>query len=149
MNLQVSLYRSEKELNELVPVSEVVAFLYHHLDQYGDDKKDIEKCLNYVFNPNRGGLILLAHEDRKLVGVCIINDTGMSGFIPEHILVYIAVDRNIRGKGIGKKLMKAAIENTPGNIALHVEPDNPARVLYEKLGFTSKYLEMRLHKTAK
>ncbi len=30
-----------------------------------------------------------------------------------------------------------------GDIALHVEPDNPARFLYEKYGFTNKYLEMR------
>jgi ribosomal protein S18 acetylase RimI-like enzyme len=36
--------------------------------------------------------------------------------------------------------------NLRGNIALHVEPDNPAKILYEKLGFTNKYLEMRLIK---
>jgi ribosomal protein S18 acetylase RimI-like enzyme len=42
--------------------------------------------------------------------------------------------------------MEMAIEHTQGNIALHVEPDNPARKLYEKLGFTNKYLEMRLNK---
>jgi ribosomal-protein-alanine N-acetyltransferase len=39
-----------------------------------------------------------------------------------------------------------AIENTEGNIALHVEPDNPAKNLYERMGFTNKYLEMRLNK---
>jgi [ribosomal protein S18]-alanine N-acetyltransferase len=49
--------------------------------------------------------------------------------------------------GIGKRLMDLAIEQTPGDIALHMEPDNPARRLYERLGFTSKYIEMRLHKT--
>jgi ribosomal protein S18 acetylase RimI-like enzyme len=42
--------------------------------------------------------------------------------------------------------MKKAIESAKGNIALHVEPDNPAAHLYRKLGFTSKYLEMRLLK---
>jgi len=40
--------------------------------------------------------------------------------------------------------MQHAINNTHGGIALHVEPDNPAKILYEKLGFTNKYLEMRL-----
>ena len=40
--------------------------------------------------------------------------------------------------------MNEAIKNTKGGIALHVEPNNPARFLYEKLGFTNKYLEMRL-----
>ncbi|MGN6476242.1 MAG: hypothetical protein ACTHKV_03375 [Flavipsychrobacter sp.] len=42
--------------------------------------------------------------------------------------------------------MNAAITQTDGDIALHVEPDNPARQLYEQLGFTNKYLEMRLKK---
>jgi ribosomal protein S18 acetylase RimI-like enzyme len=68
----------------------------------------------------------------------------MEGYIPENILVYIAVDGSQRGKGIGKTLMQKAISLAQGDIALHVEPDNPARHLYEKLGFTNKYLEMRL-----
>ena len=42
--------------------------------------------------------------------------------------------------------MQKATELTKGDIALHVEPDNPAKKLYEKLGFTNKYLEMRLSK---
>ena len=33
---------------------------------------------------------------------------------------------------------------TSTDIALHVEKDNPAVFLYEKLGFENKYLEMRL-----
>ena len=42
--------------------------------------------------------------------------------------------------------MQTAIQMANGDIALHVEPDNPAKILYEKLGFTNKYLEMRLKK---
>jgi ribosomal protein S18 acetylase RimI-like enzyme len=71
----------------------------------------------------------------------------MKGYIPENILVYIAVDKDQRGRGVGKKLMNAAIDQAEGNIALHVEPENPAKFLYEKLGFTNKYLEMRLDKS--
>ena len=67
----------------------------------------------------------------------------MNGYIPENILVYIATHNELRGRGIGKMMMLKAIEIADGNIALHVEPDNPARFLYEKIGFTSKYLEMR------
>jgi GNAT superfamily N-acetyltransferase len=76
-----------------------------------------------------------------------VNETGMDGYIPENILVYIATHRDYRGKGLGKSLMKEAIDLAKGNIALHVEPNNPAKYLYEKLGFDNKYLEMRLNKT--
>jgi ribosomal protein S18 acetylase RimI-like enzyme len=70
----------------------------------------------------------------------------MSGYIPENILVYIAVDNSQRGKGYGKDLMKKAIELSEGDVALHVEKDNPARFLYEKVGFTNPYIEMRYKK---
>ena len=68
----------------------------------------------------------------------------MGGYIPENILVYIATHKAHRGEGIGKKLMEATLLHANGDIALHVEQNNPAKFLYEKFGFTNPYLEMRL-----
>lgn len=124
----------------------IARFLEVHLDQFGDKKDDILKCLAYVFDQRRGGFVVLATDDDGIQGAVVVNDTGMGGYIPENILVYIAVDRRQRGKGVGKRLMHETIARAKGAIALHVEPDNPARKLYEALGFTNKYLEMRLHR---
>lgn len=48
-----------------------------------------------------------------------------------------------------KKLSNKDIEHHKDDlksaICLHVEPDNPAKRLYEREGFTNKYLEMRYH----
>lgn len=128
--------------------SEVAKFLFEHLDQYGDKMEDIMKCLDYALSDfaHQGGFVLLAREAGSIVGAVIVNQTGMEGYIPENILVYIAVDSSQRGKGIGKTIMEKAINLAKGDIALHVEPDNPAKHLYEKLGFKNKYLEMRLKK---
>ncbi len=124
----------------------IIDFLFEHLDQYGDKREDIKKAILYAQKEtaSHGGFVLAGEIDGKIVGSVVINRTGMEGYIPENILVYIAVDGSQRGKGIGKKLMEKAISLAQGDIALHVEPDNPARHLYSKLGFTSKYLEMRL-----
>ena len=124
----------------------IALFLYTHLEQYGDTIEDIQKCIDYVINPDKGGNIVVGIEEQKIVGVVILNNTGMKDYIPENILVYIAVNNSQRGKGFGKQLMQKAISIAEGNIALHVEPDNPAKKLYESLGFTNKYLEMRLTK---
>lgn len=128
----------------------VVDFLYNHLDEYGDKKEDIQKAIEYAIHSGLkpGGFVLIAKDTDKdrIVGAVVINKTGMSGYIPENILVYIAVHSDARGQGLGKKLMEKTIDFSVGDIALHVEEDNPAKFLYEKMGFTNPYLEMRLKK---
>ncbi|CAM4438417.1 GNAT family N-acetyltransferase [Deinococcus marmoris] len=122
----------------------VAEFLHTHLDEYGDALHDIQACLAYA--RERGGSVTYAEEDGEILGAVITNRTGMGGFIPENILVYIAVHGKTRGRGLGKQLMETVLANVEGNVALHVEPHNPARKLYERLGFTNKYLEMRLQR---
>lgn len=128
--------------------NKIADFLHDHLDQYGDPKEDILKAINYAFKKHemKGGFIVLGLDKKDIIGAVVINETGMSGYIPENILVYIAVNSDYRGQGIGKKLMETALKRAKGAVALHVEPDNPAKHLYEKVGFTNKYLEMRYHK---
>jgi ribosomal protein S18 acetylase RimI-like enzyme len=127
---------------------DIIDFLYEHLDDFGDSKEAISKCIGYAYGDDAGqdGFIVIAHDDDIIAGVVIINHTNMALYIPEHFLVYIAVNRNYRRQGIGQKMIEKVNEEATGDIALHVEPDNPARKLYEKMGFTSKYLEMRLIK---
>ena len=128
--------------------NEIADFLVLHLGKYGDPKEDIMKCLDYALDQGlqAGGFVIMARENDRIVGAVVMNKTGMSSYIPENILVYIAVDAEMRGKGIGGQLMDRAVKMANGGIALHVEADNPARKLYERLGFTNKYLEMRLTK---
>jgi ribosomal-protein-alanine N-acetyltransferase len=146
--LTIKQISSENELKE-ISREELIEFLYTHLDRFRDDKVSIGKCLNYAFSDleGKGGFVLTGYWNDRLVGVVVINKTGMEGFIPENILVYIAVDASLRGKGIGRQLMEEAINRAQGDVKLHVEYDNPAKRLYERIGFTTKYAEMRFTKT--
>lgn len=127
---------------------DIVSFLYENLQEYTDPASDIEKAIDYALNevPSFGGFVMVSYISNHIVGAVVINQTGMKDYIPENILVYVSIHHQHRGRGLGKKLVKKAIDVAQGNIALHVEPDNPARYLYEKLGFSSKYLEMRFNK---
>lgn len=127
---------------------EIADFLFVALGQFGDPKEDILRCLDYALSihPHQGGYVVLARENGTIKGAVVVNHTGMDGYIPENILVYIAVNPDTRGQGLGGELMTRAIKMAKGDIALHVEYDNPAKRLYERLGFTSKYAEMRLKK---
>lgn len=148
MNISYTKINSDREGNVPFTRDQIADFLFRHLDQYGDKKSAILKCIAYAYGDGSGqdGFIQLAHDEDDILGAVIINRTNMSGYIPENILVYIAVHQKARGEGVGKQLMQKVIDATEGDIALHVEPDNPAKFLYEKFGFTNKYLEMRLIK---
>ncbi|HEU0226738.1 MAG TPA: GNAT family N-acetyltransferase [Arachidicoccus soli] len=119
-------------------------FLFEHLEEYGDNITAIKKAIDYALgNESPGGYVFLVVDNDLLVAAAVVNKTGMKEYIPENILVYIATHKNCRGKGIGKQLMKEILGSVKGDIALHVEPQNPAKKLYEKFGFINKYLEMR------
>jgi len=141
--------RKRDELNPMTTKeqNEIVDFLYTHLQEYGDAREDIDSCLSYAMNRISDrptfGMVLSAYEQDELVGAAVINETGMKDYIPENILVYLATHSDYRGRGIASRLMKEVIAGCNGNIALHVEHDNPAKKLYEKMGFTNKYSEMR------
>ncbi len=130
---------------------EIIDFLYTHLDKFRDTKEAIGKAIAYALSETAGpgGFVLRGKLQDEIAGAVVVNRTGMGGYIPENILVYIAVDEKFRGKGYGRELMNKAIDIAEGDVKLHVEYDNPARFLYEKLGFTSKYMEMRLAKKKK
>ena len=145
--MEVKIYDAVNKPTQ-IDKRKIVTFLHTHLQEYGDAPEDILKAVDYSIKEfsSFGGFTMLLLEDNTIVGTTVINQTGMGGYIPENILVYIATHNEHRGKGLGKKLMQKAIEHTKGDIALHVEADNPAKYLYEKMGFTNPYLEMRLKK---
>lgn len=137
-----------KENKDLLSRQQLVDFLHEHLIRFRDPKEQINNCLDYVMSEAdmAGGFILCAVEDKKLLGIVVMNETGMSGYIPENYLVYAAVHGDHRGRGIGTELIKRAIAKADGDVALHVEYDNPAKKLYERIGFNNKYAEMRYEK---
>lgn len=142
--MKIDILPGSKGPDSVFTDQRIVDFLHTHLEEFGDPKEDIQACLDYVHQ--KGGFVTVGTVEKEIVGIVVVNETGMRRYIPENILVYIAVDGKFRGKGYGKDLMRAALEEASGNVALHVEPHNPARHLYEKLGFTNKYLEMRYEK---
>ncbi|MFW5792872.1 MAG: GNAT family N-acetyltransferase [Bacteroidota bacterium] len=142
--MEFEIFTPKNKLNE-EQQKEVADFLFKHLDEFGDEYQAIMRSIIFAMDDKNkfGGFVVVSRDNGMINGAVVINKTGMSGYIPENILVYIAVHKDYRGKGLGKELMLKTFEAAEGSIKLHVEHNNPARFLYEKLGFTSKYLEMR------
>ncbi len=143
-NYNYKIYTPVDKLSSVERIG-VANFLFEHLGKYGDKLKDIKHCLDYAMKEvsMQGGFVITCSDNTSVIGVVAVNETGMSGYIPENILVYIATHKKYRGQGVGKALMQNAIKYSKGDIALHVEGGNPAKSLYEKSGFSHKYFEMR------
>lgn len=136
---------SMEELEKITTVNELVGRLHEMLIPFADSVPQIRDGIDYAMDRNdiRGGFILTAMDEKEIAGALVMLRTNMSGYVPENLLLYVAVDVSRRGKGIGRKLIEKALKLTGGNVKLHVEYDNPAKKLYEKIGFVSKYADMR------
>ena len=142
------VYEKVTDLDQLpdwLSRDDVAQFFHTTMEPYNDELHDVEAALDYAFVPGRGqgGFLMLVHRDRRLLGALLMLSTGMKGYVPEHILLFVSVLPETRGQGIGGELVRRSLAECPGEVKLHVEYDNPAKRLYERLGFTSKYAEMR------
>jgi len=110
-----------------------------------DTLPDIARGLDYAFSdqPGKGGFAMFLSVDEQLIGATVMLDTGLSGCVPDHMLLFAAIRKDQRGKGLGTQLIREALKRCPGDVKLHVEYDNPAMRLYERLGFENRYAEMR------
>jgi len=120
-------------------------FLHNSLKPFEDSVADIVSGIDYALSsePGRGGFILIAESAGQLAGALVMLRTGMKGYVPENLLLFVAVAPTMRRKGIGVRLVRKAVQVSDGDVKLHVEHANPAKRLYYRLGFTSKYTEMR------
>jgi ribosomal-protein-alanine N-acetyltransferase len=126
----------------------LAAFLHEHLAPFQDTVPDIRRGIDDALGgrPGDGGFVLLLRLGERLAGALVLLRTGMKGYVPENLLLFVAVDAQLRGRGLGAQLVRAAVERCDGDVKLHVEYDNPAKRLYERLGFATKYAEMRFVK---
>lgn len=130
---------------EGIDLGTLARFLHESLRPYEDAPEDIERGIRDALGaPGRpGGFVLIAAGGGKIAGALVMQKTGMRGYVPENLLLFVAVGPGQRGKGLGRRLIERAIGMCEGDVKLHVEYDNPARRLYERIGFTNKYAEMR------
>jgi len=140
--------RTEKDFPSWLNFPAIVRFLKKHLAPYDDPEDEIRKAVDYALSSYKhgDGFIVLAYSRRRILGIVVCVRTDTTGFIPENILVYVCVHRDFRTRGIGRTIMNEAFENAHGSFKFHVEPENPARNFYQRMGFGTDYLEMRYNR---
>ncbi|TNJ42118.1 GNAT family N-acetyltransferase [Tamlana fucoidanivorans] len=127
-------------------INQITNFLHKYSGDFKDSKFGIRKSIMYAAKeiPGIGGYVLVIEDATDIVGAAVVNKTGMKDYIPENILVNLAIKPSYRGKGIAKTLIRQLKSYCKGSIALHINPENPAIALFKKEGFKVANIEMRL-----
>ncbi|MEL0456109.1 GNAT family N-acetyltransferase [Flavobacteriaceae bacterium SZ-1-7] len=130
----------------IININRIANFLFQNFDQFRDSKSAIRKSLMYAAKeiPGLGGYVFVLEHKDEIVGAVVVNRTGMNEYLSENILVYVVVKKEFRGKGIGKKLIEHTIDYCKGDIAIHINKDNPAVNMFKNKGFKARNIEMRL-----
>ena len=109
---------------------------WEHLldDSLGDDREQLDHPFEYIIKP--GGQILLAETEGEIVGTAALIKMGEENYE----LAKMAVGKNFRGFGIGKKLLEACIEyaRQNGKKSIILESNRkqvPAINMYRRFGF--------------
>jgi ribosomal-protein-alanine N-acetyltransferase len=127
-------------------LGDVAQFFHETMQPYEDSLEDINAALDYMFSQEQyaGGFLMLAEAEGRLAGALLMLNTGMGGYVPENLLLFVSVDPALRGQGVGGRLIERSFNECEGDVKLHVDFDNPAKRLYERMGMKHVYAEMRL-----
>ena len=149
-NDDISIYelRTRDDIPDWTSFDSLAGFLHESLKPFEDPLPEIKKGMDYALSSTRAkdGFIVLAARDEKPVGAVVMLKTSMSGYVPRFLLLFVAVWPEERGQGSGGRIIMEAVNRCDGDVNLHVEYDNPAKRLYERLGFVNKYADMRYYK---
>lgn len=144
-----------EEYNQQIPNSELenLAIQSGMYSRYNLDpnfsKSQFEKLYrNWIINSTNKTIsdaVLVIHEKNKIVGMITLVEMAENGYIG-----LIAVDSSMRGKGLGKALVRSAISwfKVKGydKIKVVTQTRNIAACnLYEKIGFSEKKVEYFYH----
>jgi len=142
---QLRLLTSYDDFPSWLTPDELAAFLHRALKPYEDPLPAVRQGLDDALSTSSpiANFVLVAEQDKQPVGAVVMLKTRMQAYIPENLLLFIAVDPECRGQGLGRRMLERVIQECDGDVKLHVEYDNPAKRLYERVGFVNKYAEMR------
>ena len=144
-NVNIHFVATMDELPPWADFDKLVLFLHENMKPWEDTPEDTARGVEYALSTteDKGGFILLAERNDELIGALVTLRTGMGGYIPSNVLLFVAVLPSLRGFGTGGRLVREATERCRGDMKIHVEYENPAKRLYERCGYASKYAEMR------
>lgn len=115
----------------------IIKFVSSQFSSNTNSKENIRKALDYATKERMsfGGFVIVQKWFGEIIGVSIVNHTGMEGYMPENILVYIAVAEQHQNKGLAKEMIQQVLNYAKGEVAVYLRDRNDLIPAFEHLGF--------------
>jgi hypothetical protein len=126
----------------------VIKFLEYHL---GVSKAKIEMAVEYAIKdcPSFGGLILVVSRAEEPVAVAIIHKSGANGHQAKHTLAYYAISERFQTEEFVSDFFDKLINLSNGDLAIHIDANDPVSGIFQKLGFKQHRVEYRFSSSQK
>lgn len=129
---------AEELIKYVLKINEETTFLLREPDEFNISIEEEEKFISHQIDSEEN-LFLIAEISGEIIGTCHLTGSKMKR--AKHKLdIGIALEKRYWGLGLGKKLMKIAIDWAKSNgiskITLKVDTSNVRAInLYQKIGF--------------
>lgn len=132
--------------------NQIVGFIYEHTTENARrDKDNIKKSMEYALKERMslGGFVVIVRKGYQIVGVSVLNKTGLDGIMPDYILSHLAINSEFGLESTTEQLLlKKTLELCNGNVAFLVQANNPMVEACIEKGFEYKRLELVFSKAA-
>jgi len=109
-------------------------------------KRAIAKAIQYSAKeiPGLGGYVFVLQENDMILGLMVVNKTGMGDYMPENFIVFLTVHKDHQMAGMEQALMDYALGYCQGDLAIHIEGLGNTMKFLQRNGFELTHMEMRL-----
>jgi|SRR5690606_26902372 len=147
MSMVIKTYDAYTRLSTM-EANRLTNFLFEHQEGAKASKRAIRKAIQYSAKeiPGLGGYVFVLEEKDEILGLVVVNKTGMGDYIPENFMVFLTVHQNHRNKGVEQKLMDYTLQYCKGDIAIHIRDVEQKKQFLQKNGFEETHTEMRLNR---
>lgn len=115
----------------------IINFLLANLEDHIDSRDNVSRAIEYALSkfPHQGGFVIVARDERDIVGAMVVNRTNFEGYFAENILVFLAVSEASRRQGVATELLKQVKLYAKGDVMIRLEKKSSVRELFERAGF--------------
>jgi len=101
----------------------LINFICDYQENTSLNKSIITHLIDYTLKEifSFGGFVVTEETDNELLGVMVVNNTGMEGYMPNNLIVASAFLPNIGKEGSKKRILQKIMHITRGDATLLVK----------------------------